>query len=114
MLIKNTCARLIAVGDVRIAPNKVEEVADSFAENPVIKNYINAKELRIVDSIEEAEAEAKEEAEKAEAEKAEAEGEKPLDKMTKDQLVALAEEKGIDLTGAGTKAEIIALISNAE
>ena len=114
MLIKNTCARLIAVGEVRIAPNKIEEVPDIFAENPVIKKYINAKELCIVDSREEEDS-AEEVENKAETngEKPEAEAEKSLEKLTKEQLVALAEEKGIDLTGANTKAEIIALINNA-
>lgn len=105
MLIKNTCARLIAIDEVRIAPGAVAEVADSFEQHPVIKNYIDAKMI----SIASAEAEEAEE-EKKEAEEAEKE-EPSLDKLTKDQLVALAEEKGIDLTGASTKAEIIALIN---
>lgn len=105
MLIKNTCARLIAIEDVRIAPGAVCEVADSFEQHPVIKNYVKAKMIAIgEDAVE---------AEKAEpAEVQEAKEEKPsLDKLTKDQLVAMAEEKGIDLTGAATKAEIIALIN---
>lgn len=41
-------------------------------------------------------------------------GGKSIDKMTKAELQAYAAEKGIDLTGANTNAEIIAKIKEAE
>ena len=40
--------------------------------------------------------------------------EKSLDKMKADELKAYAAEKNIDLTGANTKAEILAKIKEAE
>ena len=41
-------------------------------------------------------------------------GEKPLDKMKVDELKAYAEEKGIELNEAKTKAEILEVIKAAE
>lgn len=43
-----------------------------------------------------------------------AQGEKPLDKMKVDELKAYAEEKGIELKDANTKAEILEVIKAAE
>lgn len=51
---------------------------------------------------------------KASAKSEEGEGDKKYDAMKRDELDKLAEERGIDISGASNKAEVIALLEAAD
>lgn len=96
MILTNNSKRVICIGKLFIAPGEAKQVEDSIADNQMISAYMQkgilvkgkvrkpvAKKAAVVPALEEA---------------------------SKEDLIALAEEKGIDLTGADTKEEILAII----
>lgn len=99
MILTNKTKRVICIGNVHIAPGTAGTVSDSFAQNSVIKDYISKGLLACGDDVKPAET-------------ASSAGlkEKALEDYTKAELISMAEEKGIDLSGATTKDQIIALI----
>lgn len=103
MLITNKAARLITFGDVRVAPNASVELPKEYENNRIVKKMIEKGEL----------AEGKVETAVTKSKKA-SKKEKTVDEMTKDELVAYAEGKGIDLSGADDKEAVLALIKAAE
>ncbi len=107
MLIKNTGRCLITIAEVQIVPGKVEEIADEYKNHPIIESYARVGKLQIVGETDTA----------VEVETASSEDDEDkldLKKMKKAELIAYAEEKNIDLTGANTVAEIIALLEAAK
>lgn len=99
MILTNKTKRVICIANVHIAPGTVGTVPDSFTKNPVVKDYISKGLLACGDDVEPVKA-------------ASPAGlkEKALEDYTKAELISMAEEKGIDLSGATTKDQIIALI----
>lgn len=110
MIVTNKAARLITIGTsegpVRIVPDATVELPKECENNKIIAKMIARKEL--VEGAQEVKA--------ADKPKKADQGEKvkTVDDMTKAELIAYAEAKGIDLTGADDKASVLALIKAAE
>lgn len=104
MLLKNKSARLITVGGVRLVPGSIVDLPEQLTKNKMILKFIEKGEL--VDATK-ADAVAKPKTQPAKKGKT-------VDEMTKEELIAYAEAKGIDLTGADDKASVLALIKAAE
>lgn len=104
MLLKNKSARLITVDGIRLVPGAVVNLPEKLAKNKFVLKLIDKGEL-----VDAAQTEADAKPKKQPAKKG-----KTVDDMTKEELVAYAEGKGIDLTGADDKASVLALIKAAE
>lgn len=96
MKLTNNSTRMICLASTYIAPGNTAILDDVWENNPVVAAYIASGELTT----------------EAKAEKVEEKEEEPkaLESYTKEELKAMAEEQGVDLTGATTKAQIIALM----
>lgn len=110
MIVTNKAARLITIGttngSVRILPGATVELPKECKNNKVIAKMIARQEL--VEGVQEEKT--TEKSQKAD----QSEKVKTVDAMTKAELIAYAEAKGIDLTGADDKASVLALIKAAE
>ena len=110
MIVTNKAARLITIGTTKgaamILPGATVDLPEECENNRIIKKMIARKEL--VEGVQE---EKVAEKPKKAAQPAK---DKTVDEMTKAELIAYAEAKGIDLTGADDKASMLALIKAAE
>ena len=85
MLAKNTGAKVIGIGNLLLMPSDVEKLPDGYDENhPTIQFYLKERFLKLVNQ--------KEEPEEEHTEKV-----KSVSRMTKDELIALAGELGIEV-----------------
>lgn len=99
MKLTNNSTRMICIASTYIAPGNTAVLDDVWEHNPVIAEYIAKGELAVGEKVKVEE--------KVEDEKSES---KALEDCTKEELKAMAAEQGVDLTGATTKAQIIALM----
>lgn len=107
MLLKNISKRLIVVDDKKIIPGRSAEVSDSYADHPVVVDMIANKELAKVGDKDTIPAD-------KEPSTIPVTEEVDFKDMKVAELEAYATEHGIDLTGAKTKEEKIALIKANE
>lgn len=107
MQVTNTARRLITIGETRIAPGATVELPANYEKNKVVLKLIAQGELG--EGKVETKVSAANKSKKSAGKK-----NKALDDMTEDELVAYAEGKDIDLTGAEDKEGILALIKAAE
>lgn len=105
MLLKNISKRLIVVEDKKIIPGYL---SDTYAAHPVVIDMIANKELEKVENCKDAAT--------ISEETGNGQGSEEVDfkDMKVSELETYASEHGIDLTGAKTKEEKIALIKANE
>lgn len=108
MLLKNISKRLIVVDDKKIIPGYSAEVSDTYSDHPIVLDMIADKELEKAEDTKTTSA--------ANKEIGNSQGSEEVDfkDMKVSELEAYADEHGIDLTGAKTKEEKIALIKANE
>lgn len=108
MLLKNISKRLIVVEDKKIIPGYSAEVSDTYASHPIVIDMIANKELEKVENCKVASI--------VSEGSSNSQGPEVVDfkNMKVSELEAYASEHGIDLTGAKTKEEKIALIKANE
>jgi len=108
MLLKNISKRLIVVEDKKIIPGYFAEVSDTYAAHPVVIDMIANKELEKVENCKDAATISEETGNDQGSEEVD------FKDMKVSELETYASEHGIDLTGAKTKEEKIALIKANE
>lgn len=104
MLLTNKSARLVILDAVQLIPGQTSEVDEMYKNHPVVAAYIQNDILAVGAPVPESKPEKNPEKKE----------EPKLESKTKEALKELAKERGIDITGAETKDDIIALLKAAK